>query len=507
MIGGGDQDELDLVEQARQLVRGLGQGTVSVAAYDTAWIARLPCRDQPDRPAYPQALDWLRANQWPDGSWGGEHEYSYDRIISTLAALLSLAQGGQSGGDRQRCERGVKYIWQRADRLDHAPYETVGFELIVPALVEEAAQAGIHLPTAGLARYTQVRAHKLGRIPPKMLYSHYNPAIYSLEFMGHELDARLAECALQGNGSIGNSPSATAYFLREYGPHPLAEAYIAEVMRSDRGGAVFSYPLEVFERAWVLYNLDLAGLLAEVEEEARPHLDYLRASWSEGRGVSFSRWYTPCDLDDTATTFKVLCRAARLLDAPEYRVGLEAFAAYAEPDHYRTFLFETDPSVSSNIHLLDALVGSEEPNARPMIDVIVAFLSRMRTMGMLWFDKWHASPYYATGHAILAAVDIHPELVAEAVYWILHTQNPDGSWGHNRRPTVEETAYCLQALLAYQRAKGGLPAQAIHKAAAYLRSHRHDSQHPPLWIAKTLFAPLNIIESAIISALAMYERA
>ncbi|NLS77950.1 MAG: hypothetical protein GXY76_11885 [Chloroflexi bacterium] len=501
----GEQNRPNLGAEARQLVRGLGRGTMSVAAYDTAWIARLPRWDQPDRPAYPEALDWLRANQWPDGSWGGEQEYYYDRVISTLAAVLALAQAGQPGRDRHRCERGIGYIWQRADRLNHAPYETVGFELIVPALAEEAGLAGIQLPTSGLARYQEIRARKLSRIPAQMLYSPYNPAIYSLEFMGAGLDPQSAAGALQGNGSIGNSPSATAYFLRQHGPHPQAEGYLTEVMGSDSGGAAFSYPLEIFERAWVLYNLEQAGLLPEVREEARPHLDYLRASWDEERGVSFSRWYAPCDLDDTATTFKVLCEAAKLLGAPEYRVGLRTFAPYAEADHYRTFLFETDPSVSSNIHLLDALVGCEEPEAAAMIEVIVRFLARMRTMETFWFDKWHASPYYATGHAILAAAGRRPELVSDSVRWILHTQNPDGSWGHYRRPTVEETAYCLQALVAYQRAQGGLPAQAMHKAAAYLRGHRHERRHPPLWIAKTLFAPLNIIESAIIGALAMYE--
>ncbi len=57
----------------------------------------------------------------------------------------------------------------------------------------------------------------------------------------------------------------------------------------------------------------------------------------------------------------------------------------------------------------------------------------------------------------------------------------------------------------YQQKTGKVPRETLDRAATFLRAHRDEHEHPPFWISKTLFAPLYIIESAVISALAMYE--
>lgn len=503
----------DILQEARELLGRLDEGEVSASAYDTAWVARVPASGHPDVPAFPQCLEWLRAHQHPDGSWGGEIEYYYDRVISTLAAVLALTQWDRQGRDGERCRRGLEYLYEQAKRGARDVYETVGFELILPTLLAEAAEVGLRLPPISLGRvpyqiYEERKRRKLSRIPREMLYSRLNPAVFSLEFMDGTLDAERAADLQSENGSVGNSTSATAFLLCAVGEQPAARAFVAEAVNPRTGGAVFCRPIEIFERAWVLYNLDLAGLLRDLAQEARPHVDYLRRVWDERVGVAFSRWYPICDLDDSATTFKVLRRAAQLWDAPEYRVSLDALKGYAETDHFRTFHFETDASSSSNIHLLDALVHcEEEQETRSMIDIIKIYMRRTSSLDLFWFDKWHASPYYVTAHAILAAVHMDRELIRDAVLWIQETQREDGSWGYYRASTVEETAYCLQALLVYDRQVGGIAREILHKAASYIRAHWEDQEHPPLWIAKSLFAPVNIIRSAIISALALYEEA
>jgi halimadienyl-diphosphate synthase len=495
----------DIVQQARQLLASLGNGAMSIAAYDTAWVARLPEVDRLDRPAFPESLDWLCTHQHADGSWGGHYPYYHDRIISTLAALLSLTRWQGCINSSESCERGLRYIWKNAVNLPHDPYETVGFELIIPTLMEEAQRLHLRLPYGYFEKYDLIRAHKLARIPAKWFYNRQNPALYSLEFMGGNLDRELAASIQEENGSIGDSPSATVYYLMAMGEESRARRYIAEVMAGNGGGAVFSYPLEVFERAWVLYNLDLAGLLPLLREEAKPHLDYLRQVWDEREGVAFSRCYSARDLDDTAVTFKMLTRAAQLYDDPRYRVSLDFLPSYAEKDHFRTFRFETDASLSSNIHLLDALAScGDGPTARSAIEMILAFMRRTRSLKAFWFDKWHASPYYVTAHAILSA-PFARELVEDAVFWTVNTQNADGSWGHFGHPSIEESAYALQCLLIYRRHNGKVPKRTLDRAATYLRARRQERNHPPFWISKTLFAPLYIIESAVISALAMYE--
>lgn len=498
--------QTDLVAEARQLLRRMDQGLMSIAAYDTAWVGALSHAEAPETPAFPESLEWLCYNQHPDGSWGSTHEYYHDRVISTLASVLTLARWRACDTMLQQCERGLDYITRAVANLDHDPYATVGFELIVPTLLDEGERMGLRLPHARLARYREIRRRKLARIPPEMLYNRKNPALYSLEFMGDHLDRERAASVQEENGSIGNSPSATAYYLRACGDEPHARSYITQVMGSNGGGAVFSFPLEIFERAWVLYNLDLAGLWPWLREEIVPHLDYLAQVWQTEHGVGFSRCYSICDLDDTAITFRVLRRGGEMWGHNGASVCLDVFRAYAEPDHFRTFCFETDPSLSTNIHLLDALSVCKEADAGAMRETILAFMRRMRSPEMFWFDKWHASPYYVTSHAIIAAAPLCPELIAGAARWLMATQRPDGAWGYWGLPTLEETAYSLQALITYDRMVGGVPPDALHRAASYLRTHRDAHDHPPLWISKTLFAPLHIIDSAVISALAMYEQ-
>ena len=52
-----------------------------------------------------------------------------------------------------------------------------------------------------------------------------------------------------------------------------------------------------------------------------------------------------------------------------------------------------------------------------------------------------------------------------------------------------------------------LDPEVLQRGAAYLaRTHRGaKSTYPPLWIAKSLFAPPDIIRSAVLAALILYE--
>ena len=95
-------------------------------------------------------------------------------------------------------------------------------------------------------------------------------------------------------------------------------------------------------------------------------------------------------------------------------------------------------------------------------------------------------------------------LADDALYWILETQNHDGSWGYYV-PTAEETAYCLQALVAWKRSGHPVPREALKRGAAWLVRHM-DQPYPPLWIGKCLYCPVLVVRSAILSALTLAEQ-
>src|SRR2546429_9412553 len=59
------------------------------------------------------------------------------------------------------------------------------------------------------------RDAKIGHIPPRLIYNVKTPLLHSLEYLGNRLDVEAARKQLSPNGSFANTPSATAYFLRQ----------------------------------------------------------------------------------------------------------------------------------------------------------------------------------------------------------------------------------------------------------------------------------------------------
>jgi halimadienyl-diphosphate synthase len=118
-------------------------------------------------------------------------------------------------------------------------------------------------------------------------------------------------------------------------------------------------------------------------------------------------------------------------------------------------------------------------------------------------DKWHASAYYPTAHAIIACAGFENDLVTKSVEWILKTQNSNGSWG-TYIPTAEETAYAMQALWVWNQKAARIPRSVFKNGARWLLENL-DRPYPPLWIGKCLYNPRLVIRSAVISALALTQ--
>lgn len=62
--------ESQVLDKLKFLVNKLGEGICEPVAYDTAWVARIPCIDDIEKPAFPLSVKWLRDHQLSDGSWG-----------------------------------------------------------------------------------------------------------------------------------------------------------------------------------------------------------------------------------------------------------------------------------------------------------------------------------------------------------------------------------------------------------------------------------------------------
>ena len=484
-----------------KLIDEIGPGHMASTAYDTAWTARL---GEIDWGISSQSLSWLSENQLQDGSWGAlTPNYYHDRVICTLAAMIALTYRGRRGHDKVQIENGrlalERIVSGATQGLQADPNgSTVGFEMIAPTLAEEAERLGLIQGQGDriLGRLSKQRAKKLSYLKGKMVSRHVTMA-FSAEMSGkdgqHMLDI---ENLQEKDGSVGVSPSATAYFATYIKRGDEASLNYLRNVRNPDGGMPNVAPFDVFEIAWTLWNLSLIPDLGYADK-LKPHLDFLSNAWQPKVGIGFASDYTVKDSDDTSLVYETLLRYGIEKD-------LASVLGYEEEYHFRCFDLEVNPSISANIHVLGALAQSGLDKNNSSVEKVLNFLHRSKDKHLpYWADKWHSSPYYATSHAIIACANIDNELVGESVEWILKTQKNDGSWG-TYLSTAEETAYAIQALWVWDQKVARVPNNVIRNGARWLKEHM-DNAYPPLWIGKCLYSPNLVIRSAVISALALAE--
>jgi halimadienyl-diphosphate synthase len=174
--------------------------------------------------------------------------------------------------------------------------------------------------------------------------------------------------------------------------------------------------------------------------------------------------------------------------------------SYEENDHFRCCGLESNPSISANVHILCMLRQMGLSLNHPAIQKILGFLARTKREDY-WCDKWNMSPFYVSSHAIIACAGLDNELVNSAADWLVKSQRPDGSWGLGIS-TAEETAYALQALWVWNEKGKNISRGCFSRGRAWLRDHS-EPPYPPLWLGKCLYSPELVIQSAIVSALAL----
>ncbi|HLU08795.1 MAG TPA: hypothetical protein VK003_03955, partial [Oceanobacillus sp.] len=356
---------MTLYYEIESLLQEIGIGQMNSTAYDTAWIARL---SKLGEPLGFRALDWLREHQLPDGSWGTEFPACrHDRLVCTLAATIALSEHGDPN-DAERLERAKTALETTIPRIsDEVLIETVGYELIVPTLFDEAESLGIVLRNSysDLEQINRKRVAKLNALPGSMI-NRFVTLAHSAEMAGSDGRRLLDTERLQeANGSVGYSPAATAYFALHVQPEdPAALSYLRSFPNSD-GGSPDVFPIDIFEVGWTLWNLSLLDSLNDdLLDLCQPHLDFLEAAWLSGPGVGFGRGYTPKDGDDSSVVYDVLTHFGR-------NVAVDPILKYELDDHFQCFALEANPSVSANIHVLGALRRAGYSLSHPAVQKIV----------------------------------------------------------------------------------------------------------------------------------------
>jgi halimadienyl-diphosphate synthase len=486
-------------------------GQVTVAFYDTGRLVVLA----PWLAGHEPRVDFLCRRQSPDGSWGGRDGYALVPTMSVTAALLTELTRKVPRGQRKRLARAALRGLAALQRLlvpGVTVPDTIGVDLIVPALLEELrgllanavgdpflvdlpsdAASTLRLP-AGLdpRSLPRARSRLATREPSQEDWR-------CLEIFGPAAVA--APSVRPAMGAVGCSPAATGAWLGGASGDRAALAFLHRLQKRHDGPVPGFIPITYLEGAQVLNALALAGFTAKVPEVV---LDRLEAGLT-AHGAPAAPGLLP-DGDNTATVLAALVRHGRV-HAPG------ALAGFWSDDHFRCFLDERKASVSTNARALEALelYRSRRPDHQGRFAATAAstarwLLDQQRPDGS-WWDRWHASPYYATSACVLALARYDAAwarvAINKAAGWMYDTQQADGSWGR-WQGTVEETSYAVQVLARAAHYRGASAAAA--RGCHFLADPPLLADHPPLWHAKDLFAPLAVIRAQRLASLRLGAR-
>ncbi len=487
-----------ILNELRTVVQDLGKdgGLISPSVYDTAQVLRL----YPPLEGAQAVVEWLLEQRQSDGGWGDPSTPSA-RDVPTLAAILALHVYDQHPTARAAVVSGLAFLHRQAEQwmdslADDIP---VGVELLLPRLLEEATAVGLALPLqlySSLISFGLRRRTIIARAQPRA----GTPAIHSWEAWGVHPDPQLVDPA----GGVGNSPAATAAWLRAAGPSApltkpsvLAHRYLLAAGAATEAGipgvVPTVWPIARFEQAFALFSLFNAGLLTDkrVHDRVSVQLDDLMQALG-ARGLGMSDSFLP-DGDNTAVALAVLRASGRPVDQTVLR-------QFEMGDHFSAYVGEQQPSLSLTAHALHALTLFGE--ARPQVEAFV--LQRQLPDGRWPSDKWHSSWLYTTGHVMLALqASRHRDALLAAVDALLTHQHLDGGWG-SAGTTAEETAYAVLAL-QYVQQQLTLPqvGAALNRAKEWLLEQYRPFASTGLkrWIGKETYRPLRIARAFELSAL------
>ncbi|CAK9151075.1 unnamed protein product [Ilex paraguariensis] len=334
------------VDKIQSMLVSMGEGEISISAYDTAWVALVEDINGGGVPQFPNSLQWIANNQLPDGSWGESNIFSaYDRLISTLACVVALKSWNIHPN---RIEKGLSFIKENICKLEdeNAEEMLVGFEVGFPSLMEIARKLDIEVPDESpfLQDIYAKRNVKLSRIPKDFMHTGPSTLLHSLEGM-QDLEWEKLLKLQSPDGSFLYSPSSTAFALMQTKDENCLR-YLNKTVEKFNGGVPHAYPVDIFEHCWVVDRLQRLGISRYFKSEIGECIDYVYRFWTE-EGIGWTGNTSVHDLDDTAMSF-------RLLRWNGYKVSADAFQHFESGGEFFCFARECNQGVTVMFNLYRA---------------------------------------------------------------------------------------------------------------------------------------------------------
>ena len=267
---------VDCKAEAAKLLKGVirtyggvdGAGSFSCSVYDTAWLSMVTkVVDNEKIWLFPTSFGYVLNSQQANGSWE-EYAAPIDGILNTMAALLSLCRHRLSPlqiGELMhldidtRISRAAAALQDGLRKWDVASTLHVGYELLVPQLLQMLEVLGFAFDFPGKEFLLELHAQKMSRFDNNLLYqASQTTALHSLEAFVDKIDFNKIKHQTR-MGSMLGSPSSTAVYLQHSKDWDSdSENYLHRVMSygegKGNGGVPSAFPTTNFEMIWVSYQ-------------------------------------------------------------------------------------------------------------------------------------------------------------------------------------------------------------------------------------------------------------
>ena len=240
---------------------------MSVAAYDTAWVAMVTkVIDGQKHWLFPDCFEYILSTQSEEGGWTIGYGAQIDGILNTAGPLLALKRHHkeplQLKHDPQdlakRIEKATSSLRSQLAAWDVSTTEHVGFEIIVPAMLDQLATADPSLvfEFGSKKLLMKINNAKMSRFRPEFLYGPRRfTALHSLESFIGILDFDKVKHHRVHGSMLGSPSSTAAYMMHSSEWDDESEEFIRHVIKYAAGrgsGAVPSaFPSTHFEITWV----------------------------------------------------------------------------------------------------------------------------------------------------------------------------------------------------------------------------------------------------------------
>ena len=242
-----------------------GIGSMSCSIYDTAWVSTVAKSDSTRTYwLFPECFHYILDTQNDDGGWES-YATEVDGILNTAASLYAIKKHATSPYQshktypldlERRIERASVALQSKLEAWDVAASVNVGFEILIPAMLELLKNQGLHFDFSGSTLLQHLHDQKMLKFKPAALYGNLKlTPLHSLEaFIGKiDFDKITHHKTF---GSLMASPSSTAaYLMNRTSWDDEAESYLRRVFATSEGGPnggfPSAYPSTYFEITWV----------------------------------------------------------------------------------------------------------------------------------------------------------------------------------------------------------------------------------------------------------------